>query len=143
MSFLALQKSFSIALSVTSGGIGSWKVGLGSIKIGSPLLLIAYPLVADGSSPIAKYFLPNKEVILTLLQLPNILNRAYEAKSLNEVAEYIYKLTSIYNKFYSENKIIVEDNIDLRESWLVLSKVVYDTNMMLLDMMGIDVPEKM
>lgn len=85
----------------------------------------------------------DKEVILTLLQLPNVLNRAYEAKSLNEVAEYIYKLTSIYNKFYSENKIIIEENKDLRESWLVLSKVVYDTNMMLLDMMGIDVPEKM
>ena len=85
----------------------------------------------------------DKEVALTLLQLPNILNRAYEAKSLNEIAEYIYKLTSIYNKFYSENKIIVEENNELRESWLVLSKAVYDTNMLLLDIMGIDVPEKM
>ena len=85
----------------------------------------------------------DKEVALTLLQLPNILNRAYEAKSLNEIAEYIYKLTSVYNKFYSENKIIVEENNELRESWLVLSKAVYDTNMMLLDLMGIDVPEKM
>ena len=85
----------------------------------------------------------DKEVALTLLQLPNILNRAYEAKSLNEIAEYIYKLTSVYNKFYSENKIIVEENNELRESWLVLSKAVYDTNMMLLDLMGIDVPKKM
>ena len=85
----------------------------------------------------------DKEVALTLLQLPNILNRAYEAKSLNEIAEYIYKLTSVYNKFYSENKIIVEGNNELRESWLVLSKAVYNTNMLLLDLMGIDVPEKM
>ncbi len=85
----------------------------------------------------------DKEVALTLLQLPNILNRAYEAKLLNEIAEYIYKLTSVYNKFYSENKIIVEENNELRESWLVLSKAVYDTNMLLLDIMGIDVPEKM
>ena len=85
----------------------------------------------------------DKEVILNLLQLPNVLNRSYEAKSLNEVAEYIYKLTSSYNKFYSENKVIVEENKELRESWLVLSKVVYDTNMMLLNIMGIDVPEKM
>lgn len=85
----------------------------------------------------------DKDVILTLLQLPNVLNRAYESKSLNEVAEYIYKLTSSYNKFYSENKIITNDNKDLRESWLVLSNVVYKTNMMLLDIMGIEVPEKM
>ncbi len=85
----------------------------------------------------------DKDVILTLLQLPNVLNRSYEAKSLNEVAEYIYKLTSTYNKFYSENKILTCENKDLKESWLVLSNIVYNTNMMLLDIMGINVPEKM
>ena len=85
----------------------------------------------------------DKEIILTLLSLPNTLTRAYESKSLNELAEYIYKLTSVYNKFYSENKIIVEENNELRMSWLLLTKVVYDTNMLILNIMGIDVPEKM
>jgi arginyl-tRNA synthetase len=85
----------------------------------------------------------DRDVLLTLLQLPIMINRAYESKSLNDIAEYIYKLTSSYNKFYSENKIILEENKDLRESWLVLSNVVYNTNMMLLNIMGIDVPEKM
>ena len=85
----------------------------------------------------------DKEVILTLLSLPLVLKRAYDSKSINEVAEYIYKLTSTYNKFYSENKIITEENNDLRESWLTITKVVYETNMLLLDLMGIDVPEKM
>lgn len=84
-----------------------------------------------------------RDVIITLLNMPSVITRAYESKSLNEVAEYIYKLTSIYNKFYSENKIITEEDIELRESWLVLSKVVYDTNMLLLDLMGINCPEKM
>ena len=85
----------------------------------------------------------DKDVILKLIELPTILTRSIDSKSLNEVAEYIYKLTSVYNKFYSENKILTEENNDLRESWLVLSDVVYKTNMMLLDIMGIDVPEKM
>ncbi len=85
----------------------------------------------------------DREVILTLLTLPNVLDRAYNSKSISEIADYIYKLTSAYNKFYSENKIITEENADLRESWLVLSKVVYDTNMLLLNIMGIKCPEKM
>ena len=85
----------------------------------------------------------DKEVILTLLSLPLVLKRAYDSRSINEIAEYIYKLTSVYNKFYSENKIVTEDNKSLRESWLTLTKVVYETNMLLLDIMGIDVPEKM
>lgn len=85
----------------------------------------------------------DREVILTLLTLPNVLDRAYNSKSISEIADYIYKLTSAYNKFYSENKIITEENADLRESWLVLSKVVYNTNMLLLNIMGIKCPEKM
>ena len=85
----------------------------------------------------------DKDVLLTLLQLPIVLKRSYDSKSLNEIAEYIYKLTSSYNKFYSENRIIAEENNELRESWLVLSNIVYNTNMMLLDTMGINVPEKM
>ena len=85
----------------------------------------------------------DKDVLLTLLQLPIVLKKSYDSKSLNEIAEYIYKLTSSYNKFYSENRIIAEENNELRESWLVLSNIVYNTNMMLLDTMGINVPEKM
>ncbi len=85
----------------------------------------------------------DKDVLLTLLNLPNVLKRAYESKSLNEVTDYIYKLTSSYNKFYSENKVLTEENDNLRESWLVLSKTVWETNMMLLNIMGIDCPEKM
>ena len=63
--------------------------------------------------------------------------------TLNEIADYIYKLTSIYNKFYSEHKVLVEENKDLQESWLVLTNVIYKVNMLLLDVLGIKVPNKM
>ena len=57
-----------------------------------------------------------REIILNLLGLPRVLDKALEAKSLNDIAEYLYKLTSQYNKFYSENKIITEENEYIRES---------------------------
>lgn len=85
----------------------------------------------------------DKDIILTLLDLPAILTRAIENKALNEIAEYIYKLTSVYNKFYAENKILSEENINLRSSWVTLSSVVYQTNLMLLDVLGLRCPEKM
>ncbi len=84
-----------------------------------------------------------KEIALTILNLPTILTKALEIKSLNEITEYLYKLTSQYNKFYSENKVLVEENEKIRESWLVLTKLVYDINCLLLDTLGIEVPEKM
>ena len=85
----------------------------------------------------------DKEIIRTLLRLPVILNKAYEEKSLNEIAEYLYKLTSTYNKFYSENHILTCSDIELRNNWLALTKLVYDTNKLLLNTLGIDIPEKM
>ena len=84
-----------------------------------------------------------REIALTILNLPLILDRAIEAKSLNEIAEYLYKLTSSYNTFYAENRIITEENKELRASWIALTETVYNINMLLLDILGIIVPEKM
>lgn len=84
-----------------------------------------------------------KEIILTLLELPTVLDKALETKSMNDIAEFLYNLTSNYNRFYAENKILTEENEDLKESWLVLTNVVYKVNTMLLEILGIKVPEKM
>lgn len=82
-------------------------------------------------------------IILTLLELPTVLNKSLETKSMNDIAEYLYNLTSLYNSFYAENKILTEENKELQESWIILTKLVYNTNMMLLDILGIRVPKKM
>ena len=84
-----------------------------------------------------------KEIALTILNLPLVLTRAVEAKTLNEIAEFLYKLTSAYNSFYAENKIITEEDEELRESWIVLTETVYNINMLLLGILGIEVNEKM
>ena len=83
-----------------------------------------------------------KDIILSLLELTTVLNKSLESKSLNDISEYIYTITSKYNKFYSENRILTEENKDLQESWLILTKVIYNVNMLLLDILGIKVPEK-
>ena len=85
----------------------------------------------------------DRDIMLNLLNLPLALTKSYESKSLNEIADYIYKLTSSYNKFYSENRILDETDLDVRASWLSLTKLVLDTNLMLLDILGIECPNKM
>ena len=84
-----------------------------------------------------------KDIALTLLNLPTVLDKSLQAKSLNEIAEYLYKLTSLYNKFYSENRILTESDEELKASWLTLTNIVYKVNMLLLDTLGIRVPNKM
>ena len=84
-----------------------------------------------------------KDIALTILNLPQVLDKSLESKSLNEITEYLYKLTSAYNKFYAENKILIEENADKKESWIVLTKIVYNINTMLLNILGINIPTKM
>ena len=84
-----------------------------------------------------------KLIILQLLELPRILINSYNSRSLNDISEYLYNLISIYNKFYSENKVLTEKNSEIKESWLYISNVVYNTSMLLLDVLGLKVPEKM
>lgn len=82
-------------------------------------------------------------VALTILKLPTVLTKSLELKSLNEIAEYLYKLTSTYNSFYVDNRVLTEEDEDLKKSWIALTKLVFDINSLLLETLGIKVPEKM
>jgi len=83
------------------------------------------------------------EVAKCLFSLPQALLKAYNDKSLNEVCEYLYRLTSSYNKFYAENHILTQEDNDLKLSWLGLTKICLEVNTLLLDILAIKVPEKM
>jgi len=85
----------------------------------------------------------DRDVIICLLSLRSILLKSFKMKSLNDITEYLYKITNLYNNFYSNNYVLSEDNKELQQSWLMLTKVVYDNNIKLLDILGIEVPEKM
>jgi arginyl-tRNA synthetase len=84
-----------------------------------------------------------RKIIIAMLDLKRIIKRSFENCSLNEIAEYLYKITNLYNNFYAENKVLTEENKEVRESFLVLTKIIYDNNCYLLDILGINIPEKM
>ena len=85
----------------------------------------------------------DRDVIICLLNLRSVLTKSINVKSLNDIAEHLYKITNLYNNFYSNNHVLTEENKTLQESWLVLTKVIYDNNLKLLNILGIEVPEKM
>ena len=84
-----------------------------------------------------------RDMILHLIELSNTLKKGITEKLLNEICEYLFKLTNLYNTFYADHYIVSEEDKKQQESWLVLSDVVLKTNMFLLDILGIDVPERM
>lgn len=85
----------------------------------------------------------DRDVILKLNNLDKVLNNAFNAKSLNDITDYLYELTASYNRFYTENTILTESDNLKRESWLYLTKIVSDINVKLLDILAIEVPDRM
>lgn len=84
-----------------------------------------------------------RKIILAMLDLKRIIKRSFENYSLNEICEYLYKITNLYNNFYSENHILTEKDKEKQISWLTLTKIIYDNNCYLLNILGINIPNKM
>ena len=84
-----------------------------------------------------------KDIILKLLEVPNILEKSFNERTLNYICDYLYELTNTFNSFYASVKILTEEDSSKRESYLSLSEIVFKTNEMLLNILGIDILERM
>ena len=84
-----------------------------------------------------------RNIMVALLNINNVLLKSFESRSLNDICEHLYKITNIYNNFYYQNRILTETDNDKRETWLTLTKIVYDNNCKMLDILGIEVPDRM
>ena len=85
----------------------------------------------------------SRNIALKLLQTSSVLNKSFNEETLNDIAEYLYQLTNTFNSFYSSNKILLEEDKEKQQSWLGLAENVYDTNKILLEILGINIPDKM
>lgn len=83
-----------------------------------------------------------RDIILNLLNLRNVLVKSFNERSLNEICEYLYKLTNSYNAFYSNINVNNETDINKKISYITLTNLVYKTNMFLLNILAIKVPDK-
>ncbi len=83
-----------------------------------------------------------RNIILNLLNLRNVMIKSFNERSLNEICEYLYKLTNSYNAFYSNVNVNNETDINKKTSYITLTNLVYKTNMYLLNILGIKVPDK-
>ena len=84
-----------------------------------------------------------RKIIIQMLDLKRIIKRSFENRSLSEICEYLYKITNLYNNFYAENKILTHENKEEINTWLTLTKIIYENNVYMLNILGINIPEKM
>lgn len=89
------------------------------------------------------YSQTEKDIITKVLEMPIRIDKAYRNKTLSELTEYIYEIDSLFNKFYAENRILTEEDTSKKQTWLFLTNLVYQVNKLLLDVLAINIPDRM
>lgn len=84
-----------------------------------------------------------RKVLLSISKISDIVTSAYNNRSLNIIAEYLYELNSNYGNFYNSFKILTESDEAKRDSWIKLSFIVKKVNELLLSCLSIEIPSKM
>ncbi len=84
-----------------------------------------------------------RRLMLRMLQLPEVIGRAAELRAPNHLAEYAYEVASDFSRFYETCHILTEPDSGRRASWLRLVRTTRRTLELLLDLLGIGVPDRM
>ena len=84
-----------------------------------------------------------KEVIKLINQYPSIIKEAGDNYSPAVLANYLFELVKVYNHFYQAVPVLIEQNIEVKNLRLTLSKNVSDIIAKSLMLLGIESPNKM
>ncbi len=84
-----------------------------------------------------------RELMLELIRLPDILYLAYHKRMPNYLCDFAYDLAYTFNRFYLQCHILSEKDEALRSSWLALSDLCLYELETLLFLIGINIPERM
>ena len=85
----------------------------------------------------------SQDVIKTLYEFTNTLRDVVSKDEPSILARYLINLAESYSVFYNNNKVILEDDKELQDARLYLTYIVRDVLEKGLNLLGINVPDKM
>jgi arginyl-tRNA synthetase len=85
----------------------------------------------------------DRNLMLALLRLPETIARAAEHRAPNHIALYSYELAAEFSRFYEHCHILDETDTARQASWLGLVELCLRELRFLLDLLVLEVPERM
>jgi arginyl-tRNA synthetase len=74
---------------------------------------------------------------LKLVAFSDYMESAFLEKAPNLICDYVFQLAQEFNRFYHEHRILTEENIETKQSWLGLLALTHDVMATCLDVLGI------
>lgn len=84
-----------------------------------------------------------RNLILKLSQFNEVIINSFVDYAPHKICQFIYDLSNEFNKFYHDNRIISEQDTLRQYSWLKLIILTRDILITCLDLLGIEVPDRM
>lgn len=84
----------------------------------------------------------DRRLRLKLLEVPVIIQNAFEARKPSFIADYLYNLCVVANSFYQANHIATADK-NTQNDWIYILKLLNKVIKQLLELLAIEVPSKM
>ena len=72
-----------------------------------------------------------------------VFRRAVADKAPNDICENAYQLASLFSRFYHDNHIMAETDLQKKETWLALCDLVRRQLVLHLEALGIEPVERM
>ena len=85
----------------------------------------------------------DRSLRIKILELPNALKRSVDLKLPSIIANYVYELCVNLNAFYENNHINNLDDIEKKSNWLTLLNLANNILKDMLNLLIIDIPDKM
>jgi arginyl-tRNA synthetase len=92
---------------------------------------------------IAPQVAEERDLVLLLLRLPDAVERAYSERAPNVLADFAFDLATLYSRFYSACHILTEPDSARQVALLALSATTLRQLQLVLDLLGIEIPERM
>ncbi|NND84648.1 MAG: arginine--tRNA ligase [Acidimicrobiia bacterium] len=84
-----------------------------------------------------------RALMLLIASLPEVVERAWDLRAPNGLAEYAFELSGAFNRFYEHCHILNEEDPAKQASWLQLALLTRRVLVQCLDLLGIEIPERM
>jgi arginyl-tRNA synthetase len=84
-----------------------------------------------------------RTLVLQLLGLADAMEAAEAKRAPNVLCDYAFTLAQSFSRFYAEHHILSEQDTNLRAARLGLCRLTVDTLTKVLDLLGIEVPQRM
>jgi arginyl-tRNA synthetase len=95
-----------------------------------------------GSEPVVRSP-EERALVLQILALPDAMESAEDKRSPNILCEYAFTLAQSFSRFYAEHHVMSEHDEELRLARLAMCGLTLAVLIKVLDLLGIDVPERM